>query len=153
MGSAKMIALAKMIGGSGGGGGSLGNLTKYEQKKLTFPNAANEKSYDAGAIVPVSFDPVLVVVTGGTDTAGNIICGVYWFNHKSGDLKAAGCTSGRNTSNSYNTSGCNTSYKPVNLPIVADNRCIYYDGKIYITRVSGVLYWSNTDEYTFDIYG
>lgn len=149
-----MTAIRRIMISMNGGNQMLGDLTKYEQKKLTFSNAANEKTYEAGAIVPVSFDPVLVVVTGGTDTSGNIICGVYWFNHTSGDNKAAGCTSGRNSANNaYNTSGCNTNYKPASLPIVADNRCIYIDGKIYITRASGNLFWSNTDEYTFDIYG
>lgn len=132
-----------------GGNAMIGKLSKYETKSLTFTNAGNDNNY---VEIPVSFEPKLFVFSGGTDTAGNIISGAMSFVHDAQNPVSAGGAKCRYTNNNLVCVG----YIPeirASLPTGTAARCYYYDGSIYMTRTGTNAWWSNTDTYTFEIYG
>ncbi len=128
-----------------------GGFARYEKKTLTFPNAKNDNQYLSGAVIPVSFEPKLIICYGGIDSSGWILRGVYYFD----DNNPSGGTIYRNSA-SGNIS--NTGLQPAvydSLPTTSANVCRYSreSEKVYITRVNSNGYWSNESEYTFEIYG
>ena len=128
-----------------GGSTMVGQFSKYERKSLTFSNASNSAStWATAAIVPCSFVPKLIVISGGTENASNIIDAVMYF----GSI-GIGVTAGLNSSNVEQ----NVSYV---LNSTSSSGRFYYDEtdrNAYIARSNSGIYWSNTDTYTVEIYG
>lgn len=139
------IALAKAFGG--GGSSAIGDFTKYEKKKLTFPNAEDTSSWDTGAIVPCTFEPKLVFCYRTDDsTAGKIVSGVFAFTINENTLDCGGVRV-------RNGSGALANYGYYANQNASAGRFKYSDGTFYACRASSGIVWSNTDEYTFEIYG
>ena len=130
-----------------GGNAMVGNLSRYETKSMTFPLAGNNNS---PVVIPVSFMPKILIISGGTDTLGNVIGGVYMFDDQ-GDKRAGG-TMYRNKANSnLVSSGLVTAILSV-APANAVNQCYYYNGSVYVSRPGSNGWFSNTDTYTIEIY-
>lgn len=127
---------------------AVGEFSKYEKQEMTFPNAANTAAtWATGAIIPCNFTPKLIVVYGGTEKNNNITKAVICFDvDVSIGLGATHGLSGSGTAiqtgfafNSASSSGR-----------------FYYDETkriAYIARATSSIYWSNTDNYTVEIYG
>lgn len=125
---------------------AVGVLSKYEKKTLTFPNAINSAaSWDYGAVVPCSFAPKIIIFYGGTSQTGNILSGIFCF--------AADESIGIGATNVINAGGTVTRYAYENNNSNANGRFKYDSGVFYASRSSSGIWWSNADEYTFEIYG
>ncbi len=126
----------------------IGQFSKYEQKKVVFTNADNSialLSFD------VSFQPKLVFFSGGSDTNGYIKKGFLLFNYDTTN-NLWGLINGKYT----NGNTVSTEVTPTiseSVPTAGNGKLVYYDGKIYVSRLSALMYWSNSDTYTFEIYG
>ena len=127
---------------------AIGDFTKYEKKTLTFPNANSGYQWSDGAIVPCSFEPQIIVFYGGdTSQNGNIICGVLAFAINSQAIGVGGAKV-------RNANGVSTQYAYYQNPNASSQRFKYDSGNVYINcAVIGSVSWSNSDEYTFEIYG
>ena len=145
------MAIRRMLMAMIGGGSELiGKLSQYELKSVVFESAGNDNNYIS---FPVSFDPKIIVFGGGTDTPGNIISGVFAFEYDAIDPVYAGAVRCRYTNNNIIIVGYKPEVRETTLPTPGAGKCYYYDGKIYLTRTSAYAWWSNTDTYTFEIYG
>ena len=136
---------------TGGGTYMIGELSHYEKKTLTFPNATNGGTWADGAIVPCTFTPKLIVFYGGTRQNGNIISGVFCLTIGNENENVGGV-------NIVNTAGTGTQTVYFANSSAASQRFKFdtSDNKFYAARANasgtGVT-WSSTDEYTFEIYG
>lgn len=124
---------------------SVGPLTKYEKKTLSFPNAANESNWAKGAIVPCSFEPKIVIWYGGTAESGHVLMGVIALTTEAsinyGIIKGL-------------TSSGNDIGQQLNPSTTASvGRYKYDNGTLYICRAASSSYWHSEDTYTFEIYG
>ena len=120
----------------------VGDFTLYEKK--TAAGVGNSNTY---IVVPTSFVPKLVLISGGTDASGHIISATMNFTNSSG-----GATY-RNAANSNLSAG---GYRPIYgtaTPSQSAGNCVYYDGNIYISRVGSNGWFDTTDTFTFEIYG
>lgn len=124
---------------------AVGSLTKYEKKILTFANADNLSNWSNGAIVPLAFDPKIVIWYGGPEEAENVTSGVLVLTTEAevnaGIIKGvsgSGASLGQNLTQS--TSASVGRYK-------IDN------GSLYICRAAATSYWHSDVSYTFEIYG
>lgn len=132
----------------GGGSMAVGEFSKYEKKEITFPNAVNTAAtWATGAVIPCSFAPKMIVVTGGTEKNNNIVSAVVCFE-LGGDV-SLGATHGIN--------GSGTAIQTVFVfNSASSSGKFYYDeveGEAYIARATSAIYWSNSDIYTVEIYG
>lgn len=126
---------------------AVGDLTKYEKKTLTFPNAADTSTWETGAIIPCSFEPKLVVCTTPDDnTAGCIYSAVFCMMMESSNYYAGGARV-------RGTNGSLTTYYYFYNTNASANRFKCDNGTLYACRVSSGVYWSPTKTYTVDIYG
>lgn len=130
--------------------GKMGNFTKYEKKTLTFSSASNSNAWASNAIIPCSFEPKLIVFYGGDQEAsGNIFRGVMFFSDGTNIIRAGGAYY-------KNAANGNKLVAGYNYDTNAGAVHFYYSsetGNAYINRVGANGYWSNTDSYTFEIYG
>lgn len=126
----------------------VGQFSKYESKSITFTNAGNDTSLLS---FDVSFEPKFVIFTGGSDTNGYIKQGFALFDYNSNN-KNWGLVYGKYT-NGNNVGTYITPTISASAPTAGNLKFLYYDGKIYVSRMSALMYWSNTDTYTFEIYG
>ena len=137
-----------LLMGMMGGSAMVGKFSKYEQKNVVFSTADNSTallSFD------VSFQPKMIVFTGGSDVNGNVKQGFALFDYDVTN-KLWGIIYGRYT-NGNNVGACMTPVISSSAPTAGNQKLEYYDGKIYLTRINTLMYWSNTDTYTFEIYG
>lgn len=138
----------------------VGEFTQYKKAKMTFQNAENAcTSWGQGAVIPCEFTPKLILVyANATETEGVvtdcvIVCD---FNQNPtyslyGGIGDVGYINP--TTHAYNVGavvvypldGTNHAY--------ANSRAQYYNNTISICRLSANAYWSNTIEYTVEIYG
>ena len=143
-----VMTLRRMLMATGGGNVAVGDFTRFEKKTLTFPNATSGYTWNDGAIVPCSFEPKLIVFYGG-DTAknNNIINGVFALKISDESLGVGGVKV-------KNASGVTTQYVYYLSPNASSQRFKYENGTFYAncTVINGIC-WSNTDAYTFEIYG
>lgn len=129
----------------GGESMAVGPLTKYEKKTLSFVNADNVSNWNNGAIVPLSFEPKIVIWYGGPEEAGNVTSGVLVLITEAEvdtgvikGLTGSGAVIGQNLMQSITAS--TGRYK-------IDNNMLY------ICRAAATSYWHSDVEYTFEIYG
>lgn len=141
-----VMTLRRMLMATGGVNVAVGDFSKYEKKTLTFPNAADTSTWETGAIIPCSFEPKLVVFYGGASVAGNIVNGVFALTISDESLGVGGVKV-------KNASGVTTQYVYYLNPNASSQRFKYESGYFYAQRAASGVYWSNTDSYTFEIYG
>ena len=142
-----VMALRRMLMTMGGGPVAVGDFTKYEQKTLTFPNAADTSTWETGAIIPCSFEPKLIICTTPDDnTPGVIYSAVFCMMMDSPNYYCGG-TRERGTNGSLTT---HYYYYNVNA---SANRFKIENGTLYACRVSSGVYWSPSKTYTIEIYG
>lgn len=126
----------------------IGEFTRYEKKTMSFPSAANTAStWTTGAVIPCSFAPKMIVVTGGTEKNNNIVMAVVCFDL--GGSVNLGATHGFN--------GSGTAIQTVfAFDSTSSSGRFYYNElkeEAYIARATSAVYWSNSDTYTVEIYG
>lgn len=124
----------------------VGELSRYEKKILTFPNADNLSNWDKGAVVPCSFTPKIIVVYGGPEENGHIINGVI-------ALSMDNATINRGVFYGITASGSVIDYAYTANSSAAAQRFKYENGTLYICRAAATVYWHNDISYTFEIYG
>lgn len=133
----------------------VGNLTRYEKKSLSFPNAENTNAWTAGAQVSCSFTPKFVIFYGGSNVNGTILRGVFALvadDSQNGIYE--GCMAYKNNSTgNYNHGGCDGYPVDGTNHNAAASKFQFYDGTFMATRVGVNGWWSNTDTYTFEFYG
>lgn len=126
-----------------GGDLTVGNLSKYEQKTLTFSNASNASNWDNGAIVPCSFEPKIVYFTSDDASNEHIQKGIFLLDNTAPYGVVFGLTTSGSEVGSY--------YKQHSTASIG--RFKYDNGKLYICRAAATVYWHSEDTYTFEIYG
>ena len=120
----------------------VGEFTKYEQ--TTAVGVGNNNNYME---IQASFVPKLVLISGGTDESGHILSGAYDFSVNIGG------TLYRNSSNqALGRSGYRVEIVDTS-PAASATNCLYYDGKILVSRANSNGYFSENDTFTVDIYG
>jgi hypothetical protein len=136
-----------MLMATGGGNVAVGDFTRFEKKTLTFPNAADTSTWEAGAIIPCSFEPKLVVCTTPDDnTPGCIYSAVFCMMMDSSNFYVGGARS-RGT-----TGALGTHYFFYNANASA-NRFKIEGNTLYACRVSSGVFWNPSKTYTVEIYG
>ena len=120
----------------------VGKFTQYEKK--TAVGAGNSNTLMQ---ISISFDPKLVLFSGGTDETGHIISGVMDFTN------TVGAALYRNSSSSaMSTSGYRPQYTD-SAPAANATQFKYYNGTLYMSRANANGFFASTDTFTFEIYG
>lgn len=144
-----MLMRRGMLGSSGG---AVGEFTQYEKKILTFPNVTNSNRWADNPSISCSFTPKFIVFYANSNsTVGCIYAGEIYLCDKGGGLFATNFGAVR-----YISSASSVDTGLVYNYNTTQNNCCYYvddENNFHIDRASGNGYWSNTYEYTFEIYG
>lgn len=133
----------------GGGPMAVGDFSKYEKKLLTFPNAANTSTWEAGAIIPCSFTPKLVICTTPDDNTTQCIYSAAFCmmmdapNYYVGAARARG----------KNSTGILETYYYYHDASAGAKRFKYEGGTFYACRASASVNWNPSKTYTVEIYG
>lgn len=127
----------------------VGDLTKYEKKTITFPNAEDSGEWGKGAIVPCSFTPKLIVFYGGElSTNGIITYGIFSFTIHSQDINS-GVVVAKDSSSITRRYAMTYSASYVDGAFRYDST----EGVFYAARAASGIKWSPSRTYTFEIFG
>ena len=140
----------------GGEPAMIGTLSQYYTTTFTRDIDTNDNGWVTIATVP--FVPKIVVFSGGTDSDGHIINGVFNFTNKitdSGIDLYVGAGGYRNAANHNYVSGAFIGYMGETVPSSSAAKFGFETStnKFYATRTGAHGWWRINDTFTFEFYG